>query len=375
MDRGKAAPAAPGARWAALDLMRGLTVIGMIVVNAAAGLQGAGGYNLFPTLLHSTWAGFTLADSVFPAFVIILGVSIPVALRRPGAPAGLTSDAAKAIGGRALRLVLLGLVISNLDWLADPSAGAWRAFGVLQRLGLVYAGAAILFHGLGPRVRLAIAAGLLVGYAGLLNLPIPDGHAVDLRAVGVNFVSWSERAWLGPHAWRTGPWGYDPEGPLSTLPCLAQALIGVAAGEVMITRGRGPRVRLGLAATGLVLMAAGLAWSLVLPPIKSVWSSSFVLISSGPPMIGLSLLSGARAGRAWPGRDIVAAFGANAIFAYGLHELAAPMLDAPSLKAITLAASAWIAPPLATLMPIGVFLAILWAPLAYLQRRGWIIKI
>lgn len=367
-----AASGPSGGRWAGLDLMRGLTVIGMIIVNAAAGLQGAGGYSLFPTLLHSRWAGFTLADAVFPAFVVILGVSIPMAL---GRSARLTPDAVKAVGARALRLILLGLVISNLDWLADPSEGSWRAFGVLQRLGLVYAGAASLFLGLGPRARVLIAAGLLIGYAGLLNLPIPDGHAVDLRAVGANIVSWSERTGLGSHAWRTGPWGYDPEGPLSTLPCLAQALIGVAVGEAVMTHGRGARVRLTLIATGFVLMGAGLAWGLVLPPIKSVWSSSFVLISSGPPLIGLGLLGGVSAGRSWMGRGIVAAFGINAIFAYGLHELAAPVLNAPSLKAMAQAAGAWVEPPVASLIPIGVFLALVWAPLAYLQRRGWIIKV
>src|SRR5690348_13641689 len=99
------------ARLTSLDVLRGLTLIGMIVVNAAAALEPT--MSTFPALLHSHWAGFTIADSVFPAFLFMVGVSIPMSLRRQ-AGLSLTARTSRRIVQRSLLLILIGFVLHNL---------------------------------------------------------------------------------------------------------------------------------------------------------------------------------------------------------------------------------------------------------------------
>jgi predicted acyltransferase len=367
------APGPAATRVVSLDLLRGLTVIGMIVVNSAAYLQSLGGYPAWPPLLHSEWAGYTLADAVFPAFIFMVGVSIAFSL-------GPARDAPLPVGrlaARSLRLIAFGLLISNLYWLADPAHNPWRAFGVLQRIGLTFLPAALIYLRTGPRTRLAIAAVLLIAYWPLALAPIPDGSATDLHAVGANFVSWTERAFLGPHAYRTGPHGYDPEGLLGVLPSLAQALIGALAGDWLRSRAGRRSAPLGLAAAGVALTVAGLAWSLVLPPVKALWTSSYVLLSSGPPLLVLAGLYAALDLRGWrlPGQAFVLAFGVNAIFAYIVHELASIVLKAQAARTLYGWAGAVLPGEAAALAPVAAFVVLLWIPLAYLYRRRWIIKI
>src|SRR5688500_11953586 len=121
-------------RLVSLDLLRGLTVMGMILVNEMAGMASEGA--VYPTLLHSPWNGVTLADLVFPAFLFMVGVSIPLSLReRAGAPVPPSEQHSRIIW-RSIRLVLVGFILSSIWWFSDFSATTWRLFGVLQRIGL-----------------------------------------------------------------------------------------------------------------------------------------------------------------------------------------------------------------------------------------------
>ncbi|HWU91964.1 MAG TPA: heparan-alpha-glucosaminide N-acetyltransferase domain-containing protein, partial [Sphingomicrobium sp.] len=122
-------------RLVSLDLLRGLAVIGMIIVNEMAGMAPP----VFPLLLHSHWAGLTIADVVFPAFLFMVGVSIPLSFKSK------ERVDYSAIAWRVFRLILLGFILSNIFWLSKFSSSSWRLFGVLQRIGLVYGACAILF--------------------------------------------------------------------------------------------------------------------------------------------------------------------------------------------------------------------------------------
>ncbi len=178
------------------------------------------------------------------------------------------------LAARSLRLIAFGLLISNLYWLADPAHNPWRAFGVLQRIGLTYFVAALIYLRTGPRLRLCLAALLLLAFWPITLLPVPGGGATDLRAVGANFVSWTERSFLGIHAYRPGPHGYDPEGLLGVLPSVAQALIrpppatgcGRAAGPAPPPWASPP--------PAWPCWRPASPWSLVYPPVKALWTSS-----------------------------------------------------------------------------------------------------
>ncbi|MDH7637771.1 heparan-alpha-glucosaminide N-acetyltransferase domain-containing protein [Sphingomonas oryzagri] len=144
-----------GRRLASLDLLRGLSVIGMILVNLMAGMSHRG--PVFPLLLHSRWAGFTIADAIFPAFVLMVGVSVALTAR-DGTPD------ARRILLRAGRLVLLGLLFSNLLWLYDMTEGQPRLPGVLQRIGLVFAATALVYRRGNGRLRALLVAAILLIY-------------------------------------------------------------------------------------------------------------------------------------------------------------------------------------------------------------------
>lgn len=176
-------------RLVSLDLLRGLAVMGMILVNEMAGMEGSG--PVYPLLLHSHWDGLTIADVVFPAFLFMVGVSIPLSFKsRERAGYG-------RILWRAFRLILLGFILSNIFWLSQFSSGSWRLFGVLQRIGLVYVFCALLFLKASPRARLIIAAAILVLYWPLAFIPTLDGVSTDIWVRGHNFIGSVDRVLLG----------------------------------------------------------------------------------------------------------------------------------------------------------------------------------
>jgi predicted acyltransferase len=303
----------------------------------------------------------------------MVGVSIAIALRE----ATMTGGALLAIAARSLRLFLAGLVVSNLYWAADWAGNGFRVMGVLQRIGLCYFAVAILFLKLSARARLILAVALLILYWPLTLLPIPGGLPTDLSEAGANFVSWSDRAIFGPFIYVQDDPGFDPEGLLGTLPAIAQCLLGVAVGEWLGRQARRENAARDLALAGAALALAGFGWSFFFPFIKALWTSSFVLFSTGLAMILLALCHWLFDRRQWRGAfaAFFAAFGINAIFAYILHELASIILDGDLMRWFDAVARYALPPRAASLVPIALFVLLIWAPLRYLQRRGWIVRI
>ena len=357
-------------RLASLDVLRGLTIVGMIVVNTASYLHAVSGYAQFAGLEHAAWHGFTVADAVFPAFVFMTGVSIPLAMGQGAS--GLDGPALRRLLVRAGRLFLLGLVLSNLYWMATPESVLFRPMGVLQRLALAFLAAGVLYKTLGPRPRLILAVAILAVYWPLTLAPFPDG-VTDLLKPGANFVGWFDRLVLGAHTYVPGPLGYDPEGLLSTLPAIAQALLGVAAGEWLLAR-RGSR---GLLVAGVAMIVGGLAWGLVFPISKELWTSSFVLLSTGLALVLLAGLHQALDVKGWtpPGTGFLTDFGINAIFAYSLHMLASIMLTAHMLKIPYVWATPLVGDKTAALIPVAIFVGLIWMVLAYMRRKRWVVKV
>lgn len=357
-------------RLISLDVLRGLTVAGMILVNSAAAMKYGAEANVAPILLHVSWDGLTLADLVFPGFLTMVGIAIPFSMReRDPAQHG-------RIFGRTARLLLLGFILSNLYWFASFASGDWRLFGVLQRIGLVYCACAFLFLLMGPRARMILIAAILALYWPLALLPSLDGLATDIWVRGHNFVASVDRMLLGDHLYVKGPEGYDPEGIIGTLPAIAQGLIGVAIGEMLIRR-EGAATR-ALAIAGAAMIAAGGVWSLAFPIVKDIWSSSFVLVTSGITVLTLALLHHLldREGRA-PGIAATAmlAFGANAIAAYTLHQVTAGVVTWDLLLVPFHAVRGALGDPIASLLPVLLYMLLIWGAMEGLRRKGWIVKI
>jgi predicted acyltransferase len=254
-------------------------------------------------LRHAEWHGFTPTDMVFPFFLFIVGVSIPLALGprlERGGP-----GARNALVGRILRrsvsIFALGLLLHALPFF---HLATLRIPGVLQRIAVCYLLAALLVVLTGGAAgwrRQALASGaLLVGYWLLMTrVAPPGGVAGDLSPAG-SLAGYVDRLVLGPHIWQVAK-VYDPEGVLSTLPAVATTLLGVLAGHWLRGARPGRRVAAGLLAAGVAATAAGWLWGLSFPINKSLWTSSYALFMSGLAALALAACYWSIEVRGWRG--------------------------------------------------------------------------
>src|SRR5579859_6970154 len=266
-------------RLKSLDIFRGMTVAAMIMVNNPGSWDDD-----YPPLLHSQWHGCTPADLIFPFFIFIAGVAIPLSREGREARGFSKGILARHIVRRAFSLLCLGLVITwftGYDWQLPPDATLlgsfidhlrdWRLPGVLQRIGLVYLAAALLDLYGSAKLRAGTGILLLLGYWAVMTLiPVPGTGLTGLAALDVpsatlaayvdrGLFDWGE--W-GNHLWYfatpSGTW--DPEGALSTFPAIVTGLLGVAAGRWMLRPIPLERRLKALALAGLGGIALGYAW-------------------------------------------------------------------------------------------------------------------
>ena len=303
-------------RWDSVDVLRGAAIAGMIVVNDP-GTWSA----VYPQLLHAEWNGWTYADTIFPLFLFVTGVSLSLSFASRRAKGDSTALQMRHATRRSLLLVALGLALNLCAFLAFHES-RWRFPGVLQRIGLCAFAAGAIFLLAGARGAAWSAAALLLGYWGLLGSgPLdPDG----------NLAARVDRAVFGTHTWRPG---FDPEGLLSTLPAIATTLLGVLAAERL--RSGAPRRRrvLELLAAGAAASVAGWAWGRVFPINKTLWTSSYALLMSGLAAMALAVctaLSDAATWKRvsaplrWLGRNAIAAFTLSSLGAMALIAIRIP---------------------------------------------------
>jgi predicted acyltransferase len=224
---------------------------------------------------HAPWEGAYFYDLIFPLFIFVTGVSIVFSLTKLVATKGKLA-AHKRVLRRVVILFVLGIIgyggISE-NW-SDIRLG-----GVLQRIALCYLFASLMFLNFSLRGMIAAFVTLLVGYWALMTfVPVPDIGAGSF-AQGKNLANWIDANYLPGRKWN-GTW--DPEGILSTLPAIGTCLLGVFAGLLLQNKDIEPQKKsFWLLGAGVVMIGAGLLWSLQFPIIKYIWTSSFVLVAGG----------------------------------------------------------------------------------------------
>lgn len=318
-------------RLTSLDVFRGFTIMLMTIVNNPGSWD-----SIYPPLEHAGWNGCTPTDLVFPFFIFIMGTAIPFAMPSKTYD-GTTFN---KILVRSLRIFCLGLflnyfgtieffglegilllivrliitfgvayallgnfstkiktylvisVLGILLFLAYSGIESYqnvRIPGVLQRIGIVYFFASLLYLKTTLRTQILVATTLLLGYWALMTLvPIPGIGASNLEKV-TNFASYIDSIFLENHMWsQTKTW--DPEGLLSTIPSIASGIIGMLMGQLLNSSLPKLEIAKRMSGIGLLLVIFGLIWGIVFPINKSLWSSSYVLYTAGLASLSLTFL-------------------------------------------------------------------------------------
>ncbi len=226
---------------------------------------------------HMEWVGFRYYDMIFPLFLFIIGATLPFSLGRQVEKGIGKNVLIRKVLVRAAILFLLGMIYNGL--LRGNGWDHFRPFGVLQRQAFGYCVAAILFLITKPKTQAVIGIGILFFYWALLVWAPTPGIGHDPYTQWGNFPNYIDRLIFAPHQMYE-KYG-DPEGPISMIPAISTALIGLFAGRWLKSDREGAQKALGLAGAGLLLLALGLAWAPILPVIKKIWTSSYVLVAGG----------------------------------------------------------------------------------------------
>lgn len=323
---------APSTRVLSVDVLRGITIAFMILVNDAGD-----GRHVYTQLEHSPWNGCTLTDLVFPTFLFIVGISIILSTHSRLQRGANKRDLAVHTVRRAVTIFVVAMLINLVPFFQFSHL---RLYGVLSRIALCYLVAGLIcLKTQRAKTLLSITAVLLVAYWLLMRfVPVPGfgvpTHDIPLLDPDRNLAAWLDRGIMGffqrtLHTGRLYEVTRDPEGLLSTIPAVGTTLLGaVSALWLRRAGGKTPsitpgRCTLGLFLAGLVSIGFGLVWNIWFPINKKLWTSSYVLFAAGCALVGLAAcywlidikkFNETKAGKAimWPWL----VFGSNAIVAY-----------------------------------------------------------
>ena len=301
--------APPRERLLSLDVFRGMTVAGMLLVNDPGSWE-----HIYAPLEHAPWNGWTPTDLIFPFFLFIAGITTYLSLSARRA----RGDDEHAIRAQVIRrgvlIFLFGFLVNgfpyfawgNIHGIPDPTflqriterLLTWRITGVLQRIGIAYLVAGLITQRTTLRQQVTIIASLLFGYWMVMTvLPVPGEGTIGallLDTPSRTMAAWTDRTlldwtrWgLGNHLW-VGGVTWDPEGVLSTVPAICTAMLGNLAGRWIGTRRPLTERLAGLFAAGALGMMLGLMWHWVFPINKSLWTSSYTLFAAGLACVSLA---------------------------------------------------------------------------------------
>jgi predicted acyltransferase len=317
-------PAIKQERIVSLDVMRGIVIAFMILVNNNGAERSA-----YFELRHSAWSGWTFTDLVFPSFLFMVGVTVVFSTSSRLAKGASRRDLFLHIVQRAVFLFCFGLIVNGFPHFPLHT---WRIYGVLQRTALCYlvVGTLFLFSRRAVTFIVAAAVALISYYVIMRWIPVP-GYGLPVRDIPLldhdrNMVAYFDRL-IFPH--RLYEKVRDPEGLISTIPAIATTCLGVLTGLWLRTARPVAQRAWGLLIASLAGLAMGELWNVWFPINKKLWTSSYVLFAAGCTLMLLFVcyllldVKKVRGEWAWPWL----VFGSNAITAYMFSELFSSLLS------------------------------------------------
>lgn len=359
-------------RLLSLDILRGITITAMILVNDPGSWS-----HVYAPLLHAPWHGCTPTDLVFPFFLFMVGLAISLGRPKVGEARAMVM---KKVAKRSAYLFLIGLFLNAFPCF---DFGTLRILGVLQRIALVFLVIAMLHQYFSFKTQIWIGICLLIDYWGFMTLiPVPGVGAPNLE-VGTNFAAWLDNIMLSGHMW-SGSKTWDPEGILSTIPAVVTGLIGMMTGKLLLNAEDKTKGLFQVFVLANVLIVLGLAWGLTFPINKSLWTSSYVLYTGGIAMNFFAMLfwlldrEKYRAGWLKP----FEVFGSNAITAYAFSGLLASIMGIVNLRDVSISQHLFELivsivgdQKFASLLYALVFVGICYLPILILYKKKIFIKV
>jgi len=309
-------------RLLSLDVFRGMTIMLMIIVNN----PGNWGF-VFSPLRHSKWNGCTPTDLVFPFFMFIMGTAMYYSFKKFNF--SLDRDSVIKVIKRTMIIFLIGLLLNAFPFI-HLDISHLRIMAVLQRIALAYCFASFIVLGLPTKYVKVLTVGILLGY--WLLLLVFGGN--DPYSLKNNFAGSFDAFILGAnHLQMFSGAVFDGTGLLSTLPSIATVLLGFFIGRIIDIPENKRRAVIKILIYGLILIIAAVIWNWVFPINKPLWTSSFVLYTSGWAMIILGLLLwviDVKGYAKWS--HPMLAFGMNPLFIYVLSCVWADILYLVKIK-------------------------------------------
>lgn len=276
-------------RYLSLDVLRGLTVALMVIVNT----PGSWG-SIYAPLRHAPWHGFTVTDLVFPTFLFAVGNAMSFSMRK----FSLQPDGVflKKVFKRTALIFGIGVLLRCFPFVAHAEGGGLelidfstiRIMGVLQRIALCYMIGSLVVYYFKIKGSIIFSAVVLFGYWAALYFfgTPPDPYSLEGNAA-LKF----DLLFFSPEILYKG-YGipFDPEGLLSTLPAAVNVVAGYLAGVYIQKSGNNLGTVLKLGAAGAVTIILALLWDTVFPINKALWTSAYVLHSIGLDLLILGAL-------------------------------------------------------------------------------------
>lgn len=368
-------------RYFSLDVLRGLTIALMVLVNTPGSWA-----TIYPPFKHAAWHGFTLTDLVFPTFLFVIGNAMSFSLKKYEAKGERTFFT--RIIKRSILIFLIGLFLNAFPFVYRENGELFfkdlsqiRIMGVLQRIALCYLFASIMVHYLKLKGSLLLSGLILLAYWWVMwnfgTQPDPNSLANNAALKFDLLIFPAENLWYGFGT------RFDPEGLLSTFPAIVNIIAGYACGIFIQKKGNRKETVALLFGLGILLLGIGLLWDFYFPINKAIWTSSFVVFSTGWDLIilGCLILIIEIAGfKSWT--YFFEAFGKNPLFIFIMSGLVIMlfnviMIDGSILKSwiYNNAFLSWLADYNASLAFAIAYMLLMWLIGYWLDRKNIYIKV
>lgn len=361
-------------RYLSLDVLRGLTVALMIVVNT----PGDWG-NIYAPFKHSDWHGYTPTDWVFPAFLFVVGNAMSFSMGKLKKIDKV--DFLKKVLKRSVIMFLIGLFLNSFPFVKYENGhyalidlNSIRLWGVLQRIAVCYAIASIMVYYIKESALILVSIAMLLFYWLILYF---CGDKPDPYLLETNAIRKLDLMYLEPkNIYRHYSVPFDPLGLLSTFPAVINVVAGYLTGIFIKKNGNTPNTVLKMSALGIGLVLVAMMWDILFPINKPLWTSTYVMISIGYCLIFLGLLMyiiEIKSVKKWT--YFFEVFGKNPLFIYVMAWVVISLMTLIRVDNIPLKSTvyeslfaSWLSPINASLLFSVVYMLLMWL-IGYLMDK------